>query len=264
MYTPNEVREISFGKAVFGGYDMGDVDRAFASVSEDYATLFKENTMLKKKLKLLADTVEDYRGVDEAMRKALITAQNMANEMVAEAEKKSRDMLETATNEAKAEISSLMAQVEAEKARLAKAKAETAEFIDNITKLFDTEREKFEAIKNDVVPEIEVPSETSVSETTMSDTVDEIARSLEEKVRLEEEEMAQNEEEVAPKETPAAPVEGDEDVKVVSDTKSFETSAPTAEEMDALEAAAEKPKRRERPVFENLKFGTDYNIKDED
>ncbi len=257
MYTPNEVREISFGKAVFGGYDMGDVDRAFASVSEDYATLFKENAMLKKKLKLLADTVEDYRGVDEAMRKALITAQNMANEMVAEAEQKSRDMLETATNEAKAQITTLTAQVEAEKARLAQAKAETAEFIDSITKLFDTEREKFDALKNEVVPEVEVAPKAASNEETMSDTVDEIARSLEEKVRLEEAEMAQSEE------TPAV-VEGDEDVKVVSDTIPIETPAPTAEEMDALEAAAEKKSRRAKPEFENLKFGTSYNIKDED
>ena len=88
MFTPKELREIKFDKAVFGGYDVDDVDKAFASISEDYTTLFKENTVLKKKLKLLADTVEDYRSVDEAMRKALITAQNMANDMVAEAEKK--------------------------------------------------------------------------------------------------------------------------------------------------------------------------------
>ena len=79
MFTPKELKEIKFDKAVFGGYDVEDVDKILASVTEDYATLFKENTMLKKKLKLLADTVEDYRSVDEAMRKALITAQNMAN-----------------------------------------------------------------------------------------------------------------------------------------------------------------------------------------
>lgn len=256
MYTPNEIREISFGKAVFGGYDMSDVDRAFANIAEDYATLFKENAMLKKKLKLLADTVEDYRGVDEAMRKALITAQNMANEMVAEAEKKSRDMVETATAEAKAQIGNLTAAVAAEEARLAHAKAETAEFIDNITKIFDTEREKFAALKTEVAPEV-VP-EVDAAATTMSDTVDEIAKSLEEKVRLEEEEMAR-----AP-ETAVAVSDEDSDVKVVSDTISFENTAPTEEEMDALEAAAEKPKRRTRPVFENLKFGTDYDIKDED
>lgn len=260
MYTPNEVREISFGKAVFGGYDMSDVDRAFANIAEDYATLFKENAMLKKKLKLLADTVEDYRGVDEAMRKALITAQNMANEMIADAEKKSREMVETAAAEAKAQIGGLTAAVAAEEARLAKAKAETSEFIDNIMKIFDVEREKFAVLRTEVAPaEVSLPDDSA---TTMSDTVEEIARSLEEKVRLEEEEIAR-----APGKTPeeAKEASGDDDVKVVSDTISFESAAPTEAEMDALEEEAEKkPRRRARPTFENLKFGTDYDIDDED
>ena len=82
MYTPNELKEIRFDKARFGGYDSASVDKTFATVCEDYSSLFKENTMLKKKLKILADTVEEYRSVDDAMRKALVNAQNMANEMV--------------------------------------------------------------------------------------------------------------------------------------------------------------------------------------
>ena len=39
---------------------------------------------------------------------------------------------------------------------------------------------------------------------------------------------------------------------------------PTEEEMAALEAAAEKPRRRHRVEFENLKFGTSYDMKSED
>lgn len=265
MYTPNEVREMRFSKAVFGGYDVGDVDRAFASVSDDYATLFKENTMLKKKLKLLADTVEDYRGVDEAMRKALITAQNMANEMVAEAEKKSRDMLETATNEAKGKISELTAAVAAEEARLERAKAQTAEFIDSITKIFDVEREKFLTLKEEVAPAPVVPA-APISDNKLSDTVDEIAKSLEEKVRLEEEEAARRESiRRAEEAAKAAEVsEEDGDMKVTEDTIPLDNKIPTEEEMDALEAEAAKPQRRVKPVFENLKFGTDYDIDNED
>ena len=263
MYTPNEVRELSFNKAVFGGYDAADVDRVFATLSEDYATLFKENTMLKKKLKLLADTVEDYRGVDEAMRKALITAQNMANEMVAEAEKKSRDMLETATNEAKAQITTLTAQVAAEEEKLNRAKAQTAEFIDSIVKIFDVEREKFMTLKEEVAPAAEVTAPEAKA--PMSDTLDEIARALEEKMRVEEEAARREAEEMAAKKA-AAPQDEDADMKKASDTISFENKAPTEEEMDKLEAEAEKKPRprRARPVFENLKFGADYDVNNED
>ncbi len=100
MHTPNELRDIQFSKAVFGGYDAAAVDEMMTSIVSDYSALFKENAVLKNKLKLLADTVEEYRSVDEAMRKALITAQNMANEMVNNAEKESKEMVDTARNEA--------------------------------------------------------------------------------------------------------------------------------------------------------------------
>lgn len=259
MYTPNELRDMSFNKALIGGYDMGEVDRAMSSISEDYATLFKENTMLKKKLKLLADTVEDYRSVDEAMRKALITAQNMANEMVEEAEKKSRDMLEIATNEAKAKISSLTASVAAEEARLAKAKAQTADFIDSITKIFDVEREKFLTLKAEVAPSIPEPA----AEEPISDTLEQIAKSLDEKLMEENERMASSaSEEKIPE---VVPVSEEKEVKEPSsDTISFENSIPTVDEMDKLEAeAAAKVPRRNRPVFENLRFGSDYDISEE-
>ncbi|MBQ2840917.1 MAG: DivIVA domain-containing protein [Oscillospiraceae bacterium] len=258
MFTPNELREIKFDKAVFGGYDMGDVDKAFAALSDDYATLFKENTMLKKKLKLLADTVEDYRSVDEAMRKALITAQNMANEMVADAEKKSREMLATASEDAKGKIKELTAAVAAEEKKLEDAKKMTAEFIDNITAMFSAESEKFLAVKQAVAPAVPVED---IPATGMSDTLDQISKSLDEKVKLEEEELARK----AAEEAANAPVpDEDADMKQVTDTIPFESIVPTEEEMNQLELEAEKPKKRHRVEFENLKFGTDYDIKSED
>ena len=32
MFTPNELKEISFDKAVFGGYDISDVDKLFSAL----------------------------------------------------------------------------------------------------------------------------------------------------------------------------------------------------------------------------------------
>ncbi len=263
MFTPNELKEIKFDKAVFGGYDTEDVDKAFSALTEDYTTLFKENTVLKKKLKLLADTVEDYRSVDEAMRKALITAQNMANDMITDAEKKSREMLANASDDAKARIRELTALVEAEEKKLYDARNKTALFIDNITAMFASESEKFLSIKNAIAPE--VPSEPEKAEPAfnISDTLDEIAEALDAKVKLEEAEIAEK----AAAEAPAQDeIEDDEDadMKKVSDTISFESDIPTEEEMAALEAAAEKSHRRHRVEFENLKFGTSYDMKSED
>ncbi|MBQ2742375.1 MAG: DivIVA domain-containing protein [Oscillospiraceae bacterium] len=262
MFTPNELKEIKFDKAVFGGYDTEDVDKAFSAISEDYTTLFKENTVLKKKLKLLADTVEDYRSVDEAMRKALITAQNMANDMIADAEKKSREMLANASDDAKARIRELTSLVEAEEKKLLEARNKTAQFIDNITAMFAAENEKFISLKNAVAPETPPATEPDVMPSRIGDTLDEIALALDEKIKLEEEQIREEPAKAEPLQEPEE--DEDADMKKVSDTISFESDIPTEEEMAALEAAAEKPHRRHRVEFENLKFGTSYDMKSED
>ena len=61
MLTPQDIREKVFEKAVFGGYDMAAVDDFLEEVSNDYASLYKENTVLKSKIKVLVEKVEEYR-----------------------------------------------------------------------------------------------------------------------------------------------------------------------------------------------------------
>ncbi|MDR0381035.1 MAG: DivIVA domain-containing protein [Oscillospiraceae bacterium] len=100
MLTPQEVQDKKFEKAVFGGYDMAAVDDFLEQVTEDYAALYKENAVLKSKLKVLVNTVEEYRSVDESMRKTLLSAQRMAEESVAEAKSQADVILRKARHEA--------------------------------------------------------------------------------------------------------------------------------------------------------------------
>ena len=39
MFTPQEIQEKTFVKAVFGGYDMQTVDEFLEPLTEDYITL---------------------------------------------------------------------------------------------------------------------------------------------------------------------------------------------------------------------------------
>ena len=51
MLTPQEIQDQKFEKAVFGGYDMGQIDKFLDAVLSDYSSLYKENAALKAKLK---------------------------------------------------------------------------------------------------------------------------------------------------------------------------------------------------------------------
>ena len=104
MLTPQEVSEHAFAKASFGGYNMAMVDEFLDVLTADYTTLYKENATLKAKMKVLVDKVEEYRSTEEAMRKTLLTAQRMADEMVKEAQESKETILRQAQEETRAQV----------------------------------------------------------------------------------------------------------------------------------------------------------------
>ena len=96
MFTPQQLQQISFDKAVFGGYDMESVDEILEPLLEDYETLYRENATLKSKMRVLVEKLEEYRKNEGSVKEALRSAQRTCDAMVREAEKKCLDMLRTA------------------------------------------------------------------------------------------------------------------------------------------------------------------------
>lgn len=139
MLTPQEVSERAFPKAGFGGYNMAMVDEFLDTLTEDYTALYKENAALKGKMKVLAEKVEEYRATEDAMRKALLTAQSMADEIVSEAEKRKAELLGKAEEEAMNRLGSLRQEVAAEQARLTAAKNAAAVYLDKLRKMYQKE-----------------------------------------------------------------------------------------------------------------------------
>ena len=72
MLTPQEVTNSVFEKALLGGYDTASVDKFMAQLTQDYSALYRENGILKAKMKVLVDKVEDYRSTEDSMRMALL------------------------------------------------------------------------------------------------------------------------------------------------------------------------------------------------
>jgi len=130
MLTPQDISEKGFVKAVFGGYDMEGVDEFLETVSSDYSSLYKENAILKGKLKVLVEKVEEYRSTEDAMRMALLTAQRMGEEITVEANRTKDEMLQKADSEIKTRLSDTAVRIADEEQRLKLASAETAKFIE--------------------------------------------------------------------------------------------------------------------------------------
>ena len=142
MYTPQEVSEKTFPKStgLSSGYSMTAVDEFLDGLTEDYTALYKDNTTLKAKLKMLAEKVEEYRATEDAMRSTLLAAQKMAAQMVADAQAEkektiadaqaqAEQILADARGEADVQARQLQQEIRDSWEKLATAQSETEDFI---------------------------------------------------------------------------------------------------------------------------------------
>lgn len=132
MFTPQQIDQISFSRATFGGYDMQAVDEFLEPLTEDYVTLYKENALLKSKMRVLVSKLEEYRKNEASMRDAIVNAQKTCDMMVKEAEAKCTQMLNDANAAAAENTRNADSLIAAENARVEEAKKAAAAKIDEI------------------------------------------------------------------------------------------------------------------------------------
>ena len=233
MLTPQEVAERAFAKASFGGYNMAMVDEFLDALTEDYTALYKENTALKAKMKVLVEKVEEYRSTEDAMRKTLLTAQTMADEMVKEAERKQAAMISAAEAQAVARVENLRQEAANEEARLTAAKNATTVYLGKLRDMYHRELEYLESLETLTAGPIK-PAAPKAD--PVSAAVAEIEASMNRMMEEEEEETA--------READAQPAPAPEDE---ADTLSF---APVGGET--------QPTRR--IDLNDLQFGKDFDL----
>lgn len=269
MLTPQEVAEHAFTKASFGGYNMAMVDEFLDLLTADYTTLYKENAALKTKMKVLAEKIEEYRSTEEVMRKALLSAQQIADQMVAEGEKQKEQMLAQAEAEVKARMEGLQQEVENEKLRLTAAQNATTAYISKLKELHEHEL-RYLASLGKLTAAPAQPDPVEQAATAINDAVE---KAIEEDFAdvqppLEEDSLYE-ELRRGPVAHTDSYLEGEDD-----DTdEAGEESAPAGKEEPSIapfpvqdkpqeedgEAEDTKPTRR---IFGELKFGKDYKAEE--
>ena len=145
MITAQDIREKTFEKSTFGGYAMNEVDDFLDELANDIAASQKEASVLRGKMKVLVEKIEEYRGSEEEMNRALVSAQKLAKSieeesrqkadtLVAEAQEKADAILAEAQEKADAITGNLRQLREAEELRHQKAQSAAAECIQTTSK----------------------------------------------------------------------------------------------------------------------------------
>ncbi len=152
MFTPQQIEEISFSRATFGGYDMQSVDEFLEPLTEDYITLYKENALLKSKMRVLVGKLEEYRQNEASMKDAMVNAQKTCDLMVKDAQAKCTQMLQDANQAAADNVRNAAMLVEEEHARVEDARIAATRKIESLQAQLRSCLETLEKIKTENRP----------------------------------------------------------------------------------------------------------------
>lgn len=124
MLSLKEINEVSFGKAGFSGYKPDDVDNFIDEVLDTFkqqlaekeeadkqiSELMGRNTELQEKLAILAKKVESYQDDEDGIKDAIVAAQKISKQTIADSQKKITAMMDDARKKADAIISEAKAK----------------------------------------------------------------------------------------------------------------------------------------------------------
>ena len=164
MITAQDIREKTFEKAKFGGYDMASVDDFLEDLAEEVTASQKENAVLKSKMKILVDKIEEYRANEEALNMAVLSAQKLAVQIESEARARANAMLAEADRQVNAKIGSIAEQADAEENRLAAAKSATLKFLESMREVCNKQLKNIEDIGNGFIPEEKAAAEAAAAQ----------------------------------------------------------------------------------------------------
>ena len=133
--TPENIREKTFDKAVFGGYDIGSVDDFMDQVADSLESTQKEIKILRAKMKVLVTKIEEYRASEALVTSTLISAQKTAVQIETTARDKANAIVADARRQAEAIVGGIENRRKEEEERLEQTRKATEEYMESIREL---------------------------------------------------------------------------------------------------------------------------------
>ncbi len=86
--TPLDIRHKEFSRSMRGYKDL-EVDEFLDDIADEFERLFNENIDYKDRLETLEEKIEQYRNIEDTLKKTLLSAQQQAEELKQNAQKES-------------------------------------------------------------------------------------------------------------------------------------------------------------------------------
>jgi cell division initiation protein len=125
--TPLEIRHMEFKRGM-RGYADAEVDEFLDQVADEYEHMMKENLALTERVRVLDETVAGYTHIEDALQKALVSAQTSAEGVKHEAAEAAQLVLREAELKARQIVNAAYSEKQAVEQGMAKVKSLEEDF----------------------------------------------------------------------------------------------------------------------------------------
>lgn len=139
MLTVDQIQNISFKKASIGGYRCDDVDKFIDDVTATVEELKKQNSEILSKSELLMKKVEEYRQEEDSIHQVLVKSQMNGDQIIKAAEEKAREIIDNAKAEADSIIADANDRIIKEKEMISNIEQESADIRSRLIEVYQSQ-----------------------------------------------------------------------------------------------------------------------------
>jgi cell division initiation protein len=142
--TPQDIQSQQF-HVRFRGFDVEEVDNFLERIAEEFLLLLEENKNLKEERETLRKEIDTYHVREKSFQNAILSAQQIAEEMKEKSRREAEEILIAAKNEARQlerEANAEVAALEGDVDRLKKMKAESRQELQRVLYNYLTQLEE--------------------------------------------------------------------------------------------------------------------------
>ena len=225
MLAPHELKNKSFTKTM-RGYNPQEVDEYIDFLVDNYTALYRENSELERKLKIVVTNLDELKDEEESIRSTLLKSQKLSEKIIRDANEKADVITSSIKDRCDAIIADFRDQLGEEKKEMWQIRTKVLDFKKNVYDLYRAHIEELQSISVNELEDIVLPNESEIVSKIFSDVKGAIRDGIE------TDEKEREEQDLNTEPAPAA-------VTAVSDEEYLRTLQNKAEEPPEEKSPAE-------------------------
>jgi cell division initiation protein len=241
MLAPHELKNKTFSKTM-RGYNPAEVDDYIEFLIDTYTNLYRENSELERKLKIVVTNLDEIKEEEEAIRSTLLKSQKLGEKIIRDANEKAEVIINSIKDRCDAIIADFRNQLAEEKKEMWKLRTKILDFKKNIYDLYRDHIEELQSISVNELEDIVLPNEAEIVNKIFVDVKSAIQK-----------EIAENQKRQEDEDLNAIPITKPSKISQVSDEEYIEMLSKKQSETDTLpaEEIAAEEETEDQPINSN-------------